>query len=574
MGTYMEQKKDLAILRHSAAHLLAHAVSELYPNTKPTIGPATTDGFFYDFLPEQNFKEADLPKIAQRMSEIAQRGLPIEHKEISKKEARELYKDNQFKMELINKLEDDMVGLATQGDFYDLCKGGHVTNTNLLKYFKLLGISGSYWRADRSGQPLQRIAGTAFATPKELRLYEKRCEEALKYDHRKLGRELDLFSFNEHGPGFPFFHPNGKIIINLLISYLRKLLIKADYKEISTPAMLNVELWKQSGHYDHYRDNMYFSEIDEKTYVVKPMNCPGAILVYKSHPRSYRELPLRLSEFGHVHRHELSGVLHGLFRVRSFTQDDAHIFCTPDQIESEVINVATMAMKLFAQFGFKKIKVGLSTKPDNAMGDAALWEKATNALKSALEHAGIEYTVYEGDGAFYGPKIDFMIEDSMGRSWQCSTIQLDFCQPQNFDLQYVTPKGTKAQPVMIHHVLYGSMERFFGILIEHYKGKFPFWLAPTQIKLLTITDDQMPYAQELEKKLKNADFRVVLDKSNDPISGKIKHAQLQQIPWMLVLGAKEVENKTVTLRYRDGKQEHGLSIEQLLEKALESNKQN
>ena len=571
MGMHMKQKQDLSVLRHSAAHLLAHAVSELYPTTKLTIGPATTDGFFYDYLPEQNFKETDLIAIAQRMSEIAERGLPIEHKQISKTEARELYKDNPFKLEMIDQIEGDTVGLATQGDFYDLCKGGHVANTNFLKNFKLLGISGSYWRADRSGQPLQRITGTAFATPKELRLYEKRREEALKYDHRKLGRELDLFSFNEAGPGFPFFHPNGKIIINLLIEYLRKLLDQAGYKEISTPIMLNVDLWKRSGHYDHYRDNMYFSEIDETTYAIRPMNCPGAILIYKSHPRSYRELPLRLSELGLVHRHELSGVLHGLFRARSFIIDDAHIFCTPEQIEQEIQNTVNIAFKLLSTFVFKNIKVILSTKPDNAMGDDALWERAINALRNALEHAKIPYEVHEGDGAFYGPKIDFLIEDSMDREWQCSTVQLDFFQSENFDLHYVTKAGTKARPVIIHRALYGSLERFFGILIEHYKGKFPFWLAPMQIKVLTITDNQMPYAQDIEKKLKDAGLRVSLDHSTDPISGKIKVAQTQQIPWMLVVGAKEVENGTVTLRYRAGKQEHGLSLEQLLDKAHKAN---
>lgn len=568
----MEQKKDVSIVRHSAAHLLAHAISELYPNTKLTIGPATADGFFYDFLPKKNFKEADLPAIAERMREIAERGLPLGHKQISKDEARKLYKDNPFKLEIIDNLEGDTVGLATQGDFYDLCKGGHVDNTNKLKNFKLLGISGSYWRADRKGQPLQRITGIAFATPKELRIYEKRREEALKYDHRKLGRELDLFSFNEAGPGFPFFHPNGKIIFNLLIQYLRNLLDHAGYKEISTPAMLNVELWKQSGHYDHYRDNMYFSEIDETTYAVKPMNCPGAILVYKSHPHSYRELPLRLSEFGHVHRHELSGVLHGLFRVRSFTQDDAHIFCTPDQIEAEITSMVTMALQVLKKFDFKDIRVILSTKPDKAMGDDALWKKAISALQDALDHAKIPYEVHEGEGAFYGPKIDFLIKDSMDRSWQCSTVQLDFFQAENFDLWYVTNEGTKARPVIIHRALYGSLERFFGILIEHYKGKFPFWLAPTQIKVLSITDDQMPYAQELAKKLKGVGFRVVVDESSDPISGKIKNAQIQQIPWMLVVGAKEVEGNTITLRYRDGKQEHGLTYDNLLRKAQEANR--
>lgn len=567
----MKQEYDLTMVRHSAAHLLAHAVLELYPETKLTIGPATPDGFFYDFLPKENFKETDLETIEKRMHEIVARNLPIEHKQISKAEARTLYKDNPFKLELIDALEGDTVGLATQGTFYDLCKGGHVPHTGLLAYFKLLGISGSYWRANRQGQPLQRIAGTAFLTEKDLQLFEQKRTDALQYDHRKLGKELDLFSFQDEGPGFPFFHPHGKIIINILVSYERIILERAGYKEISTPIMLNVDLWKQSGHYDHYRDNMYFSEIDEAVYAIKPMNCPGAILVYKSRPRSYRELPLRLSEQGLVHRHELSGVLHGLFRVRAFTQDDAHIFCTPDQIESEVINVVTLAKNLLAKFGFEKIKLGISTKPKKAMGNDT-WEKATQALKNALTRVGLLYEIYEGEGAFYGPKIDFLIEDSMERSWQCSTVQLDFCQPQNFDLHYITPQGTKAQPVMIHHVLYGSLERFFGILIEHYKGKFPFLLAPVQIKILTITDTQFSYAHELEKKLRDSGLRVSCDESSDPISGKIKNAQLQQIPWMLIIGKQEEERKVITLRYRDGKQEQNLTYAQLLEKAQQESK--
>lgn len=568
----MEQKDNLNILRHSAAHLLAHAIMELYPNTKLTIGPATEEGFFYDFLPETNVKEADLPAIEQRMHEIAERSLPLEHKQIPKEEARKLYKNNPFKLELIDQLEGDTVGLATQGNFYDLCRGGHVDNTNKLKNFKLLGISGSYWRANREGQPLQRISGVVFPTPKELRLYEKRREEALKYDHRKLGRELDLFSFNEYGPGFPFFHPNGTIIINVLMQYLRKILERAGYKEIKTPTMLNVELWKQSGHYDHYRDNMYFSEIDEETYAIKPMNCPGAILIYKSHPRSYRELPLRLAEFGHVHRHELSGVLHGLTRVRSFTQDDAHIFCTPDQVESEITKLVHMALTVLKKFDFKDIKVVLSTKPAKAIGNDTRWKQGTDILEKVLKEAKIPYEIQEGEGAFYGPKIDFLIKDSMGREWQCSTVQLDFFQPENFDLWYVTNEGAKARPIILHRVIYGSLERFLGILIEHYKGKFPFWLAPVQIKVLSITDEQMPYCRELVSKLQDAGFRVALDESSDPISGKIKNAQIQQIPWMLIIGGKEVENNSITLRYRDGKQEHGLSYQELEKIAQEANK--
>jgi threonyl-tRNA synthetase len=568
----MKSPNDLNSLRHSAAHLLAHAVTELYPGTKLTIGPATKEGFFYDFLPIQNFKEEDLPKIEAKMQEIAARNLPIEHKQISKKEAREIFKDNPFKLELIDQIEGDTVGLATQGNFVDLCKGGHVEHTGLLKNVKLLSISGAYWRADRSKQALQRIAGTAFFTPKELQAYEKHREEAAKYDHRKLGKEMDLFSFHDEGPGFPFYHPHGKAILNKLIFFLREKLEKVGYKEISTPAMLSDELWQRSGHYDHYKDNMYFTHIDERSFAIKPMNCPGAILVYKERPRSYRDLPLRFAEFGLVHRYELSGALHGLFRARAFTQDDAHIFCTPEQLEQELTNLIHLFIAVYKTFGFDDITVGVSTKPKKAMGNDALWQKATNALINALKEAKIPYEIFEGEGAFYGPKIDFNIKDSLGREWQCGTIQVDFFQPENFDLMYTSSAGTKERPVIIHRAIYGSLERFFGILLEHYKGKFPFWLAPVQMKILTITDEQMPYATKLYQALKDKGYRVTIDESSDPISGKIKVAQLQQIPWMLVVGAKEVENNTITLRHRDGKQEFGLTLDALLEKAKNQEK--
>ncbi len=563
----MKSELEIQKLRHSAAHLLAHAISELYPDTMLTIGPATQEGFFYDVLPSTNFKEEDLSKISTRMEEIADRNLPIVHTEISKAEARKLYKNNPFKLELIDGIEGDTVGIASQGEFKDLCKGGHVEHTGLLKNFKLLNLSGSYWRADRNKQPLQRISGTVFFTPKELRLYEKKREEALKYDHRKLGRELDLFSFHEEGPGFPFFHPKGKVVINVLIDSLKKLLSKARYQEIGTPIMLSDELWKRSGHYDHYHDHMYFSEMDDRSYAIKPMNCPGAILIYKERPRSYRELPLKLSEFGLVHRYELSGVLHGLFRARTFTIDDAHVFCTPDQIESQIKEMVDMTYKVLNRFGFEHITVGISTKPDNAMGSDELWNTATNALKSALQSSKIPFEIYEGEGAFYGPKIEFRIQDSMGRLWQCGTVQVDFFLPQNFELEYVTSEGTKTRPVMVHRAIYGSLERFMAILLEHYKGRLPFFIAPVQIKILTITDEQMPYARTILEKLQEDGYRVTLDEGSDPISGKIKTAQLQQIPWMLIIGEKEASQNTVTLRHRDGKQEFGLSLGELQEKA-------
>jgi threonyl-tRNA synthetase len=573
---YLESKKqmknteNLHKLRHSAAHLLGHAVSELFPGTLLTIGPATDDGFFYDFLPSNNFKEENLEIIAKRMKEIVARKLPITHEPMAKTEARKLYKNNKFKLELIDGIEGDTVGIARQGDFYDLCKGGHVANTSELGNFELLYVAGSYWRADKNSDALQRIYGTIFFTPQELATYQQQREDALKYDHRKLGKELDLFSFHLEGTGFPFFHAKGKKILNIMTDYLRNLLAKADYKEVGTPAMLSDELWRRSGHYAHYKDNMYFCMVEDKQYAVKPMNCPGAILIYQERPRSYRELPLRLAEFGHVHRFELSGVLHGLFRARAFTIDDGHIFCTREQIAQEVKTAIDLTYEVLKKFGFETINVAVSTKPENAMGDDALWQTATNALTESLTAAGITYIIQEGEGAFYGPKIEFHIKDSMGRSWQCGTIQIDFFQPINFDLTYVAPSGTKERPVMIHRAIYGSFERFLGILIEHYKGALPFWLSPVQARLLTITDAQKPYAESVARELEAVGVRVEIDQSSDPLSGQIKSAQLAKIPWMIVIGGKEVENKVVTVRYRDGKQEMGLKIEDLIERAKAS----
>lgn len=565
----MEHKNnDLKTLRHSVAHLLAHAVMQLWPKTKLTIGPATDDGFFYDCLPEQNFKEEDLPIIEARMRELAEKNYPITHRQISKEEARNIYKDNPFKLELIDGIPGDTVGFAKQGDFYDLCRGDHVESTGLLKNFKLFYIAGAYWRADKNNAALQRIYGTAFATAQELADYLHQREEAAKYDHRKIGKQLDLFSFQDEGPGFPFFHPKGKRIINEMVHYMRTLQTEAGYEEISTPILLNDQLWHQSGHYAFYKDNMYFCIIDDRSYALKPMNCPGAILVYKDRPHSYRELPMRLAEFGLDHRHELSGVLHGLMRVRAFTQDDAHVFCAPEQIESEVDRIIAMAFKTYKKFGFDSVKVRLATRPEKSMGSQELWDIATNGLKSSLDKAGVPFTIAEGEGAFYGPKIEFHIEDSMKRSWQCGTIQTDFCQPENFDLSYVASSGAKERPVIIHRAIYGSLERFFAILLEHHKGHLPFWLAPMQARVLTITDEQKPYAQEVMAQLKAAGIRVEMDESSDPLSGKIKAAQLEKIPWMLVIGKKEVENKVVTLRHTDGKQEFGVTVEALVQKAV------
>jgi len=559
----MSKKQELSVIRHSAAHLLAHAISELYPGTLLTIGPATEEGFFYDVLPTKNFKEEDLAPIAARMQELAEKNYPITHKEISKEEARELYKNNPFKLEIIDSIPGDTVGLSVQGDFYDLCRGGHVASTGELKNFKLLNVSGSYWRADRSKQALQRITGTAFKTAEDLENYNKQREEAALYDHRKLGKQLDLFSFQEESNGFPFFHPKGKAVLNELVAFMRKLLHAYDYQEISTPSLLNDDLWKRSGHYAHYKDNMYFCCIDETNYALKPMNCPGAILVYKNRPRSYRELPLRLAEFGHVHRYELSGALHGLMRVRAFVQDDAHVFCTIDQLKQEIKSMISLINIIVKTFSLKA-RFALSTRPEKAMGDVVVWEKATEALEDVLKELVGTYDIQPGEGAFYGPKIDVTFEDSLGRNWQCSTIQVDFFQPENFDIHYIASHGGKERPVIVHRAITGSLERFFGVLLEHYKGNLPLWIAPVQARVLPITDAQRDYAQRVYQQLKNAGIRVEIDESSDPLSGQIKYAQQEKIPLMVIVGQKEADSGLVSIRPADGKQENNITLENLI----------
>ncbi len=561
---------DITALRHSAAHLLAHAVCELYPKTLLTIGPATPDGFFYDMLPEKNFKEDDLAIISTRMHEIVDKNYPLEHTQISKEEARKIFAKNPFKLELIDQIPGDTVGLAKQGSFYDLCKGGHIASTGLLKHFKLQHISGSYWRADRSNQVLQRISGIIFFTQEELENYEQHQRELHLYDHRRLGKQLDLFSFHDEGVGFPFFHPKGKAVINTLIAYMRKLQQENEYQEISTPMMLSDELWRRSGHYEFYHDKMYFSVIDEKNYAIKPMNCPGSILIYKTRPRSYRELPLKLAEYGHCHRHELSGVLHGLMRVRAFTQDDAHIYCTAEQLEHEIITIIQMVLQMLSKFNLHDITFAISTRPEKYMGSDDLWQTATQALTQALDKSHASYGIKEGEGAFYGPKIEVVIQDSMGRNWQCGTIQVDFFQPENFDITYINALGLKQRPVIIHQAIFGSLERFFAIILEHCKGNLPFFLAPVQIKILTITDAQKPYAQTLYQALKKRSVRVEVDMSSDPLAGQIKNAQHERIPLMLVVGKREMETQTVALRYQDGRQEPALSWENFFKKIDEN----
>lgn len=564
-------EEKLQILRHSTAHLLAQAVTQLYPKTKLTIGPSTKDGFFYDMQPEHNFKESDLPAIEQRMKELAAKNYAITHEEISKDQARKMFHDNPFKMELIEGIPGDTVGLSRQGDFADLCRGGHVTATGELQHFLLTGLSGSYWRADQANAPLQRISGTAFFTAQDLENHLKQKELAALYDHRKLGKEMDLFSFQEEGTGFPFYHPKGTFIVNKLKEFIRNMWQNNGYHEIITPTILDVTLWKQSGHYENYKKHMYFSKIEDKEYAVKPMNCPGSILVYKQNLHSYKELPLRLAEFGHVHRFELSGVLHGLFRVRAFTQDDTHMYCSPDQIEQQIISSIAEIDKILKTFGFENVHYAVSTKPENAMGSDQLWQKAINALTTGLSKAGKEFEIYEGEGAFYGPKIEVTIFDSMGRPWQVSTVQVDFFMPQNFELYYINNKGEKENPVIIHQAILGSLERFFGILLEHTKGHFPFWLCPTQIKVIPITENQLSYANDIGVALKKLGLRVEVDGRSEPLSAKIKVAQLERIPWMLVVGQKEQDAQTITLRHADGKQEMGLKLEDVCKKAQEKN---
>ena len=545
-----EDNEGKIALRHSASHVLAQAVKRLYKNVKFAIGPAIENGFYYDFETEEPFTTEDLGKIQKEMEKIINENLPIVRSELSRAEAIKLFADKgeDYKVELINDLpEDAIISLYTQGEFVDLCAGPHVASTGKVKTVKLQSIAGAYWRGDEKRKMLQRVYGTAFEKKADLDAYLHMLEEATKRDHRKLGRELDLFSIQEEGPGFPFFHPNGMIIRNELENYWRAVHTRYGYKEIKTPIILNQKLWQQSGHWDHYQENMYFTSIDDEAYAIKPMNCPGGILVYKTKQHSYRDLPLRTAELGLVHRHELSGALHGLMRVRSFTQDDAHIFMLPSQIKAEIQNVIDLFNEVYSVFGLS-YHAELSTKPAKAMGSDEIWETTTKALQEALEDCGMEYIVNEGDGAFYGPKIDFHLRDSIGRTWQCGTIQLDMLMPEKFDLTFVGEDGQKHRPVMIHRVVYGSIERFIGILIEHFAGLFPLWLAPVQVRVLTITDKQLPYANELALKMKAKGIRVEVDIRNEKIGYKIRESQILKTPYTVVLGDKEIEENKVAVR--------------------------
>ncbi|MDK8282067.1 MAG: threonine--tRNA ligase [Peptoniphilus lacrimalis] len=555
------------ILWHSASHLMAYAIETLYPNTKFAIGPAIDSGFYYDMDLDHRFVEEDFQAIEKKMIELAREDLKIVRVDITRDAAIKYFKEKgqDYKVELIEDLaEDEPITLYQMGEFTDLCRGPHLESTKKIKAVKLLSIAGAYWRGDSNNKMLQRIYGIAFDKKKKLDEYIEKREEAEKRDHRKLGRELDLFSMHEEGPGFPFFHPNGMIIRNNLLSWWKNVLQERGYGEILTPVILNEDLWHRSGHWDHYKENMYFTEIDEEGYAVKPMNCPGSTLIYSTTPHSYRDLPLRYAEFGLVHRHELSGALHGLFRVRSFTQDDAHIYCLPNQIKSEVFEIIDLANLLYDTFGFK-YSVELSTRPDDYMGDLESWNEAEKALKEALEEKGMPYTINEGDGAFYGPKIDYHLEDAIGRTWQCGTIQLDFQLPQNFELTYVAEDGSKKRPVMLHRALFGSVERFMGILIEHFAGKFPLWLSPVQVEIIPVSEKFKPYAGEVFDQLKKAGIRVKIDERAEKVGYKIREAQLKKVNYMLVIGEKETASHKLSVRKRSGEEVKDVELSKFIE---------
>ncbi|MBV7272790.1 threonine--tRNA ligase [Clostridium thailandense] len=559
------------ILRHTASHILAQAVKRLYPNVKLAIGPAVDNGFYYDFDAEFSFTPEMLEKIEAEMNKIVKEDLKLERFELPRAEAIKLMeeKGEDYKVELIKDLpEDAVISFYKQGDFTDLCAGPHVPGTGKVKAVKLLSIAGAYWRGDEKNKMLQRIYGTAFEKKAELDEYLNMLEEAKKRDHRKLGKELDLFSIHEEGPGFPFFHPKGMIVRNTLQNFWREMHQAADYDEIMTPVILNEQLWRQSGHWDHYKENMYFTKIDEQGYAIKPMNCPGSIIVYKNAIHSYRELPLRYAEMGLVHRHEKSGALHGLMRVRCFTQDDAHLFLTKENIKDELLNVIKLITDFYKVFGFEYF-IELSTRPEDSMGSDEDWEAATNGLRDALEAAGLPYTVNEGDGAFYGPKIDFHLKDCIGRTWQCGTCQLDFQMPERFDLSYIGADGEKHRPVMVHRVVFGSVERFIGILTEHYAGAFPAWLAPVQVKVMNITDGQIEYVNKIAKELKKKGIRVETDLRNEKIGYKIREAQLQKIPYMLVIGDKEANEGNVAVRSRKQGDMGVMALEDFIAKVTE-----
>ena len=565
-----EEELGRKAFHHTTAHILAQAVKRLYPTTKCAIGPAIENGFYYDFEFDFNFSDENFEAIEAEMKKIVKENLPLRHYTMSREEALKLMEEKQegYKVELIQDLpEDEDLSFYQQGEYVELCAGPHVAYTSAVKAFKLLSVAGAYWRGNEKNKMLTRIYGISFPKKEMLEEYLNRMEEAKKRDHRKLGKELGLFALLEEGPGFPFFLPKGMILKNLLIDYWRNIHTREGYVEISTPMMLNKKLWETSGHWDHYRENMYTTSIDETDFAIKPMNCPGGMLVYKMEPRSYRDLPMRVGELGMVHRHEKSGQLHGLMRVRCFTQDDAHVFMTQEQIPDEIKGVVRLIDEVYSKFGFK-YHVELSTRPENSIGSDEDWELATNGLKGALDDLGLPYVINEGDGAFYGPKIDFHLEDSIGRTWQCGTIQLDFQLPQRFEAEYIGADGEKHRPIMIHRVVFGSIERFIGILIEHFAGKFPTWLSPVQVKILPISDKFNDYAKETMKKLQNAGLRCEMDQRTEKIGYKIREARMERVPYILVVGEKEQELGHVSVRNREDGDLGSMSVEEFLDMVL------
>ncbi len=557
---------------HSSAHLLAQAVKRLYPHAKLAIGPAIKNGFYYDFDFGEPISSDELEKIEAEMLKCADENLKIERSELSPVQAKEFFgKDNQIhKVELIEEI-DEQISTYSQGEFTDLCRGPHVPSTGMLKNFKLLSLTGAYWRGDERNPMLQRIYGTSYPSAKQLRFHLKQIEEAKKRDHRLLGKQLNLFSFHPEAPGKPFWHDKGVILFRAIEQYIMQLVRRRGYQEVKTPLIMTRDLWERSGHYEHYRNNMYFTTVDDREYAVKPMNCPGSVLMYKERQWSYKDLPLRWAELGIVHRYEKSGTMHGLFRVRQITQDDAHIYCTNEQLVDEVISMIKLVFEVYSHFGMTEIEVELSTRPKDRIGDEALWDKAEDALTNALESEKISYDVNKGEGAFYGPKIDFHVVDSLGRSWQCSTIQLDFNFPERFDLEYIGSDNQPHRPVMLHRTILGSMERFLGILIEHYAGDFPLWLAPVQAIALPITENQNDKAYEIQKKLIDAGIRCNIDSRSEKIGKKIRESEMQKIPYMLVVGANEVDSNTIAVR-KHGREDLGsMTIEQFVERLKSDN---
>ena len=560
--------EGLEIMRHSCAHIMAEAICSIWADAKLVYGPTVEDGFYYDIDLDEPIRPADFERIEEKMCEIIKADKPFIRKEMTRTEALAKLTGDKYKTDNIKHTDSDIISFYSHGDgFEDLCRGPHLSSTGKVGSFKIMSVAGAYWHGDPTQKMLQRVYGTAWPTKKDLDDYLRRLEEAKKRDHRVLGRQLDLFSFNEAGPGFAFIHAKGMIIWNAVVDFLRSMHDKYGYQEIKTPVILNEELWHKSGHWDNYKENMYFSNIDGIGYAIKPMNCPGLCLVYKTRKHSYREFPMRVAELGVVHRHEASGVMHGLFRVRQFTIDDAHIFCIPEQIESEIIGVIEFAFKIYQTFGFEDIRIELSTRPQKHIGSDEIWDVSTNALKNALEHKRIEYKINEGDGAFYGPKIDFHIRDCLKRSWQLGTIQLDFSMPTRFNLVYTDKDNTEKTPVMIHRAVLGSFERFIGILIEHYGGNLPLWLAPEQARILPISEKSNDYAQAVQEKLKDAQLRIGCDLSNEKISAKIAKAHSEKLPYMLVVGPKEIQSNTVNVRIRGVKETKTVEIDGFLRAA-------